>query len=269
MSRQFIVIRKHSLWVRLSHWLNVVTLSILVMSGFQIFNAHPHLYWGDRSDQDQSFFSIQSQTTEKNKIKGELRIGHHSFDTTGFLGTSVGSEGEITRIAFPGWITIPGVQWLAMARRWHFFFAWLFVLNGILFSFYCFCFGHFVKDLLPSAKEFGLIKRNLVDHFLLRHPTGEEAAHYNILQKMTYLAVIFFLAPLIILTGMAMSPRIDAIVPWLTLLFGGRQSARSIHFISCILFVGFFLIHIFMVFTTGVFNNLRSMITGRFRIQLK
>ncbi|MBI3351678.1 MAG: cytochrome b/b6 domain-containing protein [Nitrospirae bacterium] len=269
MNKQYLDIKRHGLWVRLSHWLNVVSLFILVMSGFQIFNAHPHLYWGDRSDRDQAFFSIQSETTEENKIKGELAILGHSFDTTGFLGASTRSDGEVTRIAFPGWITIPGVQWLAMARRWHLFFAWFFVLNGILFFLYSFCFGHFLKDLFPTWKEFGRIRKSLIDHVLFRHPKGEETARYNILQKIAYLGVLFILAPLIILTGMAMSPRIDAIAPWLTVLFGGRQSARSFHFISCFLFIGFFFIHIFMVFTTGVFNNLRSMITGRYRIQVK
>ncbi|MBI3594099.1 MAG: cytochrome b/b6 domain-containing protein [Nitrospirae bacterium] len=269
MVGQFREVKRHALWVRVSHWFNVVALIVLVMSGFQIFNAHPHLYWGDRSDRDKSFFSIQSKITDENKVTGELVFLGHSFDTTGFLGVSAGRDGEVIRIAFPGWATIPGVQWLAMARRWHFFFAWFFAVNGLLFFVYSLFFGHFLRDLFPRFKELGQIKRSLIDHLLFRHPKGEEAARYNILQKAAYLGVLFILAPLILLTGMAMSPRIDAIFPWLPDFFGGRQSARSFHFMSCFLFVGFFLIHIFMVLTTGVLNNLRSMITGRYRIQVK
>jgi len=269
MTRQYRDVKRHALWVRISHWINVVSLFILVMSGFQIFNAHPHLYWGDRSDRDQAFFSIQSETTDENKIKGELVILGHAFDTTGFLGASTGRDGEVIGIAFPGWLTIPDFQWLAMGRRWHFFFAWFFVLNGVLFYLYSLFFGHFLRDLFPTLKELGKFRKTLIDHIFFRHPKGEESARYNILQKMAYLGVLFILAPLMILTGMAMSPRIDAFAPWLTLIFGGRQSARSFHFISCFLFIGFFFIHIFMVFTTGVFNNLRSMITGRYRILIK
>lgn len=269
MTQKVFFVKRHALWVRLSHWINVVTLFILVMSGFQIFDAHPRLYWGDRSDRNQAFLAIESETTDENHIKGKLIILGHPLDTTGFLGASVGSDGEMTGVAFPGWLTIPSHQWLAMGRRWHFFFAWLFVLNGFSFMLYSFIFGHFSKDLFPSLKEFTRIKKTLADHFYFRHPRGEEAAHYNLLQKTAYLGVLFILAPIMISTGMAMSPRIDAIFPWLTVLFGGRQSARSIHFISCFLFIGFFMIHLIMVLTTGVWNNLRSMITGKYRIQLK
>ena len=269
MAQKVFFVKRHAFWVRLSHWINVVPLFILVMSGFQIFNAHPRLYWGDRSDRNHAFLAIQSKITDGNNIKGNLIILGHPFNTTGFLGESSGRNGEISKVAFPRWLTIPGYQSLAMGRRWHFFFAWVFVLNGLLFIFYSFLFGHFLKDLIPSLKEIREIKKSLVEHLLFRHPKGEEAAHYNILQKLAYLGVLFMLAPVMILSGMAMSPRIDAIFPWLIEVFGGRQSARSIHFISCFLFVGFFIIHIIMVLTTGVWNNLRSMITGRFKIQIK
>ena len=105
------------------------------------------------------------------------------------------------------------------------------------------------------------------DHLVLRHPKGDEAKRYNVLQKLAYMAVLFGLAPLIILTGLTMSPTIDTAFPWLLTIFGGRQSARTIHFIACFSFVGFILVHVSQVVLTGFFNNLRSMVTGWFVVK--
>jgi thiosulfate reductase cytochrome b subunit len=110
------------------------------------------------------------------------------------------------------------------------------------------------------------IGRDLLNHLKFRHPTGEEARHYNVLQKIAYTGVVFGLAPLIVLTGLSMSPTIDAAFPILLDLFGGRQSARTIHFLACFAFIGFIVIHVTMVATTGLRNNLRSMITGWFAV---
>lgn len=254
-------IYRHRLPVRIGHWLNVVCLFILIMSGLQIFNAHPALYWGNRSDRDQPLLSIRPTRTDSGEMKGVTNILGHKFDTTGVLGYSNGSGR-----AFPAWATIPSAKWLAMGRQWHLFFAWVFVLNGLVFAIYAFASRHFKKDLLPTGGDLKGIGQAVKDHIVLRHPKGAEAKRYNVLQKLAYLSVIFGLAPLIVLTGLTMSPTIDTAFPWLLTIFGGRQAARTIHFIACFSFVGFIVIHVLQVVLTGFFNNIRSMITGWFTV---
>ena len=253
---------RHKLPVRLGHWLNVVCLFILIMSGLQIFNAHPALYWGDRSDRDRPLLSIRPVRAEDGNLHGITTILGHHFDTTGVLGYSDGSGR-----AFPGWATIPSARWLAMGRQWHLFFAWVFVLNGLIFTVYMLISRHLTRDLTPSRKDLSEIGKTIKDHIRLHHPQGNEAKRYNVLQKLAYLGVIFGLAPLIVLTGLTMSPTIDAAFPWLLTIFGGRQAARTIHFIACFSFVGFVVIHVSQVILTGFFNNIRSMITGWFVIK--
>src|SRR5262245_18088253 len=253
---------RHTLPVRLGHWLNVVCLFILIMSGLQIFNAHPALYWGDRSDRDRPLLSMCPVRTEDGIIRGITTILGHSFDTTGVFGYSNGSGR-----AFPSWATIPSGRWLAMGRQWHLFFAWVFVINGLIFTVYALMSRHLTRDLAPTGKDLGEIGKAVKDHLRLRHPKGDEARRYNVLQKLAYLGVIFVLAPLIVLTGLTMSPTIDTAFPWLLTIFGGRQAARTIHFIACFTFVGFIVVHVGQVILTGFFNNIRSMVTGWFVIR--
>jgi len=248
---------RHAFPVRLGHWLNVVCLFILIMSGLQIFNAHPALYWGDRSDRDRPLLSIRPVRTEDGSIRGITTIFGHPFDTTGVLGSSNGSAR-----AFPSWATIPSGRWLAMGRQWHLFFAWVFVINGLIFTLYALMSRHLTRDLAPTGKDLSGIGKAVKDHVRLRHPKGDEARRYNVLQKLAYLGVLFGLAPLIVLTGLTMSPTIDAAFPWLLTIFGGRQAARTIHFIACFSFVGFIVIHVSQLILTGFFNNIRSMVTG-------
>ena len=253
---------RHRLPVRIGHWLNVVCLFILIGSGLQIFNAHPALYWGDRSDRDKPLLSIRPMRAGSGEMRGVTTVLGRQFDTTGVLGYSDGSGR-----AFPAWATIPGARWLAMGRQWHLFFAWLFVINGLLFAAYGFVSRHFKKDLLPTGRDLQQIPQALKDHLVLRHPKGDEAKRYNVLQKMAYLGVIFGLAPVIVLTGLTMSPTIDTAFPWLLTLFGGRQAARTIHFIACFSFVAFIVVHVSQVILTGFFNNMRSMVTGWFVVK--
>ena len=259
-------IYRHALLVRVSHWINVICLTALLMSGLQIFNAHPALYWGDKSTFDRPWLSIGAGQNDDDDLVGVTSIAGHSFDTTGVLGLSKDADGEPTERAFPAWATLPGPEWLAMGRRWHFFFAWLFVLNGAVYALYALVAGHLRRDLLPTGRDLAHIGRSLWDHVRLRFPKGEEARRYNVLQKLAYLAVVFGLGPLIILAGLTMSPRIDASYPVLLDLFGGRQSARAIHFLCAFALLGFVVIHLIMVLISGVWNNLRSMITGGYDI---
>lgn len=255
-------IYRHRLPVRIGHWLNVVCLFILIMSGLQIFNAHPALYWGDRSDRDRPLLSIRAVKSDGGQVNGITTILGYPFDTTGVLGYSNNSAR-----AFPAWATVPSAKWLAMGRQWHLFFAWLFVINGLLFATYAFISRHFTKDLLPTGRDLKNIPQAVKDHLRLRHPKGNEAKRYNVLQKLAYIGVLFGLAPLIVLTGLTMSPTIDTAVPWLLTIFGGRQAARTIHFIACFSFVGFIVIHVAQVMLTGFFNNIRSMVTGYFVVR--
>ncbi|MGH6986555.1 MAG: cytochrome b/b6 domain-containing protein [Caulobacteraceae bacterium] len=263
------IVHRHSLVVRITHWLNFVFLALLLMSGLQIFNAHPRLYWGQAgANADPSWLEMVAVNPAAPRLKGVTRIAGNAFDTTGFLGVSKDDSGTSVERGFPSWATLPSWRDLATGRRWHFFLAWLFVANGLVYLGFGLLSGHFRRDLAPRGRELAPtnLVRSIIDHLRLKHPQGEAARRYNVLQKLAYVAVVFALLPLMVLTGLSMSPAIDAVVPWLVPLFGGRQSARSLHFICANLIVLFVLVHVIEVLLAGVVNEMRSMITGRFVI---
>lgn len=256
---------RHALPVRIMHWINFLCLCVLLLSGFQIFNAHPSLYWGEASRFDEPLLRMEARRTDEG-VQGVTVLFGHEFDTTGLLGASSGTYGELEPRAFPAWLTVPGSRWLAMGRRWHFFFAWLFVINGLAYVAYSLWTRHVTRDLLPTRRDWRSTGKSIIDHALLRRPKGEEAKSYNILQKLSYLVVIFVLGPLAVLMGLAMSPHMNTVLGWSLDLVGGRQSARTVHFLIALAFVLFFVVHVFEVLVTGAVNNLRSIITGRYRI---
>ena len=258
---------RHRLPTRLWHWVNAVTLLVLLMSGLMIFNAHPRLYWGQYgANNDHAWLAIGATETT-----GFLRVGSLRVETTGVLGRWTDADGAEQTWAFPGWATIPTRYSLADGRRWHLTFAWVLAIALTLYMLWTAFGGHLRKDLHVRRGEWSPrhIWQDMKDHARLRFPTGEAAARYNILQKLSYIGVIFILLPLIIATGLTMSPGFNATAPWLLDLFGGRQSARSIHFIVAWLLVLFFLVHIAMVLLAGPVNEVRSMITGWFRLPAK
>jgi len=259
-------IYRHRLPVRIMHWINVVCLFVMVGSGLQIFNAHPALYWGQQSRFNDPALMIGSMQDKNHNLRGVTKIDGHPFDTTGVLGVSAGADGRPRSIGFPSWATLPGPRSLAMGRQWHFTFAWIFAINGSLYLLWTFASRHFSRDLAPTRQDWHGIGRSIIDHAKFKHPHGEEATRYNILQKLAYLVVILVFGPGIVLMGLAMSPHMDTVLGWLVDLVGGRQSARTIHFIIAFGFIGFVLIHVFEVLISGVFNQLRSMITGRYRV---
>lgn len=259
------VVYRHTLPLRIMHWINAICLLVLLGSGLQIFNAHPALYWGQRSTFEHPWLSLGAMQGHDGKLHGVTAIGSHRFDTTGWFGVSTMDGRQMVR-GFPAWATIPGPQWLAMGRAWHFFFAWIFAVNGACFFLYALWTRHLTRDLIPTRRDWRGIGRSIIDHALLRHPHGEAALRYNVLQRIAYLAVIFVCGGGVLLMGLAMSPRMDSVLGWLVDLVGGRQSARSIHFLFAMGFIAFFLVHIFEVIVTGVGNNLRSIITGRYTI---
>jgi Ni/Fe-hydrogenase b-type cytochrome subunit len=255
------LVYRHNRITRLTHWVNALALLILLMSGLQIFNAYPHLHWGSKAEPDEPFFSIYA-TNEDGEIRGYTQFYGWRVETTGFFGVQSTEMGPFPR-AFPSWLTIPGYFWLAGGRRWHFFFAWVLVLNGLLYVFYNLLSGHLRKFLL-TPKDIPKLFPMILYYLRIRRESPQEG-NYNPLQKMAYTGVFFVLTPLIIVSGLAMSPQMDVAFNWLPAIFGGRQSARSFHFLSTWLFVFFTFGHIFMVLTTGFINNMRSIITGRYR----
>jgi len=229
-----IAFKRHSLVTRLTHWINVITVTGLLMSGLQILGAHPALYWGEASN------------------RAWLHIANHGGN-----------------MAFPGWLTIPSYRDLATGRHWHFLFAWILVLNGLLYLIAAVFTRHLSRDILPSAAELSprRLATELWHHLQLKFPRGEAARHYNPLQKIAYTGFVLVLAPLVVLTGLTMSPGIDAIAPWLLDLFAGRQSARSLHFIAVNLILLFVVAHLGALIAVGVWTELRSMLTGRYIIK--
>lgn len=261
------LVKRHRLSTRLWHWLNVVTLAVMLMSGLMIFNAHPRLYWGEYgANADAAWFEIGS--TENS---GFVQAGPLKVETTGVLGRWTDQDARVQRRAFPYWITIPSRYSLADARLWHLAFAWLLGVSLALYMLISLGNRHFKRDLTISRAELkpSHLWSDVKNHARLRFPTGTDALRYNILQKLAYASVLFGLLPLLIFTGLALSPAMDAGWPWLLDIFGGRQSARSLHFIATVALVIFSFVHVVMVVLAGPINELRSMITGFYRLPAK
>ena len=229
------LVRRHALATRLWHWTNAISILVMLMSGLMILNAHPRLYWGHYGAEHAPAWRVLA---------------------------------ALEATAFPGWMTIPSNYSLADARLWHFAFAWLLVLAFTGYLVWGLLRGHIARRLHITRAEWSPrhILHDIVEHAQLRFPTGAEALNYNVLQKLAYGGVLFVLLPVMILTGLAMSPALDSAWPWLIDLFGGRQTARSIHFIAAMGLVLFFLVHMAMVVLAGPINEVRSMLTGWYRL---
>jgi len=269
VSTHRIAVKRHSVAVRLTHWLNVLCLTFLIASGLQIFNAHPRLYLGQYgADHETPVVEIASKRVN-DALRGELHVGGFRIDTTGFLGASTEDGSRVAR-AFPTWLTLPSYHDLGAGRRLHFTFAWLLVINGLLYLAYGLWSRHFRRDMLPTRDQLSPkhLWQEVRNHARLRFAKGDEARRYNGLQKLTYVVVIFGLLPLMVASGLAMSPGMDAAFPWLPELLGGRATARTVHFVTAFSLVAFVAVHLVMVAVSGVWNNLRSMVTGRYAIDV-
>lgn len=258
---------RHRAPLRWMHWINLACLLALVGSGLQIFNAHPALYWGAASDFEHPLLAITAVRGADGRGRGVTVVGRVAFDTTGVLGVSADADGRMVRRGFPGWATIPGTRSLALGRRWHFFFAWLWAINGACYLGWLLASGHLRRELAMRREDWRGIGRSIADHLRFRHPVGEAALRYNPLQKLAYLGVVLGLAPLALLTGLSMSPQLDSLLGGWLALVGGRQSARTLHFVVMALLVLFTVVHVLMVVYAGPVNALRSMLSGRFRIR--
>jgi thiosulfate reductase cytochrome b subunit len=254
---------RHSAWTRVTHWVWAVCLFFLLLTGLQIFNAHPALYIGDQSGFafDNSVLRIGAERTADGAT-GYTEILGMKFDTTGVLGLSGSSSLTQSARAFPAWATIPSAQDLATGRVVHFFFAWVLFATLIVWLVASLINGHARRDLLPGARDIKGIPSDIANHARLRF---RHMRDYGPLQKLSYAAVLFVMLPLMFLTGLAMSPGANAALPFLPEILGGRQTARTIHFVVMALLVAFFVIHILMVVLAGPINEMRSMITGWYR----
>lgn len=258
------VIYRHTVLVRLTHWVNALAIFLLIGTGLNIFNAHPHLYWGQRgANADTPVLSIHSETVN-GAARGITQIGALKIDTTGVLGLST-SHGQMMGRAWPAWITVPSFTDLADARHWHFLLAWVLSINALVYILWSLSIRHVQRDLWPTLADLRSIPRSVLDHVKLKHPVGEEAKRYNVLQRFAYLGLIGLVTGMI-LTGLTMSPGFDAFAPWLLDLFGGRQSARTLHFVFATLIFAFIVVHLVEVVLAGPINEVRSMITGRYAV---
>lgn len=256
------LVYRQSAWTRLTHWLWAISLLFLLLSGLQIFNARPQLYIGAESGfiYDNTILRIGAVDSPEGP-RGFTEIFGKRFDTTGVFGWS-GPPGQERQRAFPSWLTVPSYYDLGTGRVIHFFFAWLLSITLLIWLVASLLNGHFRRDLAPRASDLRKLPRDIADHVRLRfHHTRD----YNVLQKLAYAGVLFILMPLMILTGLTMSPSMNSVLPFLPDFFGGRQTARTIHFAVMLLLVAFFFIHMAMILAAGPLNELRSIVTGWYR----
>ncbi len=219
---------RHRLSTRLWHWINAVAIFVMLMSGMMISNAHRMLYWGQYG---------------ANLDTPWLRLPR-----------------------FPGWATIPSTYNLALARHWHLAFAWVLAFGFLAYLLWSLFNGHFRKDVALSRAEVAPshLWADIKKH--ARLDFHESEARYNPLQKITYSLVMFGLIPLVVATGLCLSPGFGAVAPWLVDLLGGRASARSIHFLCAAGIAIFIVVHLLLVLLAGPVNEIRSMITGWFTL---
>lgn len=256
------LVYRQSIWTRVTHWVWVVCLFFLLLTGLQIFNAHPALYVGQQSgfEFDNAVLRMAPVNTPEGP-RGQTTIFGQTFDTTGVFGMS-GTADKPAYQGFPGAVTIPSFRDLATGRVLHFFFGWIFVAALFIWFLASFINGHLRRDIIPRGGDVTGLGRDVVDHARFRF---HHRRVYSPLQKLSYFTVFFVLFPLIVLTGLTMSPGMNATWPWLLDVFGGRQTARTIHFGVMVLLVLFFIVHVLMVVLAGPINELRSMITGWYR----
>lgn len=258
---------RHSMTARLTHWLWTLAMLVLLMSGLQIFNAAPYLDASDKSNPARRVLAIGAEQPGGNAgpAVGTVRVFGHRFTTTGVLGYTDDGAGAKTERAFPGWATLPGEQDLADGRRWHLAFGWLLTFSIVTYIIA----GAVRKDLrelvLRPSDLPKLLPMQL--YYLRLRPEPPPHGTYNPLQKAAYTVVLFGFIPLIVLSGLALSPGIDAIAGPITTVLGGRQFARLWHFTLMSLLILYFLTHMVLVFGTGAWNNMRSMITGWYTLK--
>lgn len=222
--------KRHAALVRLTHWVSTVAFFALLITGAEIVLSHPRFYWGETGNVNMRPWLNLHLPSSRNTVP------------TGY-----------------GYVLPDQNGW---SRYLHFEAAWLAVATGLLYVLWGFFSGHFRRNLFPaelSAKELG---SSIIRHLRFERPGKEEAWSYNVLQRLTYLLVIFVLCPLMIWTGLAMSFGFTSAFPLAVRLLGGQQTARSLHFLVTILLVVFLVVHVLMIFIAGFRKRMRAMVTG-------
>jgi len=224
---------RHSALVRVTHWVTALCFFALLVSGIEIVISHPRFYWGETGN----IFTPPLFVLPIPASRSSVPTGY------GFVMPDQN-----------GW-----------SRYLHFQAAWVAVLTGLLYAVYGLLSGHFRRNLIPAGADLSwrALSREMANRLRFKPPGEAEAWSYNVLQRLTYLLVIFVLFPLVIWTGLAMSPAIASAFPFAVTAFGGQQSARTIHFFVSVFLVLFLLVHIGMVCLAGFRNRMRAMITGR------
>ncbi len=257
------ILIRHPWPVRAWHWINALAVTLSLMTGLLIFNIHPRLYWGEDGHAGMpAILSLSASDASAKTPHFDLQIGSHHWDVTGLMGLiDIEGSDQYTLIAAP-----PKDFQFGATRIWHFAAAWLLVTAWLIYGLYLVLTGRFARVLWPTREDrtFRNFKHELKQHVLLKRARGAAAERYNLLQKFSYVVVVTILMPILILSGLTQSNSVTAVFPHLFTLFGGRQSARSIHFLVAVLLLGFILIHVLQIFVAGFFNSMRSIITGRY-----
>jgi thiosulfate reductase cytochrome b subunit len=246
--RQASGVQSHARWVRISHWMLAVSLLTLAFSGFVILMAHPRLYWGNAGN---------DLTPALLELPISRNYRHGGWGTaTPFSQNAAGPiSASRTYDIFNqnGW-----------GRSLHFLAAWCLVLPGAAYLLMGIFAGHFRSHIWPKPKELAprLVWIDFVDHLRLRVRRASGGPQYGVLQKCAYSFVVFVGTPLMVLTGLAMSPAVTASFPFLLRLFGGYQSARTIHFFTFVALLLFLLVHLVMVVLSGFRRQIRAMTVG-------
>ncbi len=225
------------IWLRATHILNVLFLSLLMRSGLEILSAHPKLYWNDDCRPESAWLRLSN----KRPAPGELWTSHDE------------------ETSFPSLIALPGHRNLGLGRHWHFVSITAWILTGLVYIILLFALDQWRRLIPTSASVFPAAWRDLWMYLHLQLPPGYP---YNALQQLTYAGVIFLLAPFSIATGAAMSPAVAARFPWYIRIFGGRQAARSLHLLALLAFALFTLVHTAMVVWHGLPDEWAKIVLG-------
>ena len=241
-------VRRHARWVRVSHWVATLSVLTLAVTGYLILMVHPRLYWGETGN-DLTPALLELPISRNHRHGGWTPGTRFSEDAAGPISASR---------------TYPIFNQNGWARSLHFLAAWCLLLPAAVYFVTGLLGGHFRSNLLPRARELSprLLWRDVVDHLRLRIPPASGGPDYGLLQKLAYSLVVFVAAPLMLLSGLAMSPAVTAALPALLLLFGGYQSARTVHFFAFVALVLFVLVHLLMVWKSGFRRQIRSMTVG-------
>ena len=241
--------RSHPLWVRICHWLVVVSYLTLATSGFLILMVHPRLYIGEvGNDLTPALLTLP---ISNNNRPGELQ------PTVAFSelpSRPISADRNYTIFNQNGW-----------ARSLHFLAAWIFVVVGVIYLAMGIATGHIVRDLLPRIRELSpaAVWQELKSHLRINFESVRAGPSYNPLQKLAYTSVLFIVLPVMIATGLTMSPALTSAYPLLLDLFGGYQSARTVHFLGFAALLLFFIVHVAMVIAAGFRKQLRAMTWGK------